>query len=119
MTELRTEVHELFHQFMTDDLESPEALRAGVAAHAAQGRALGARSGSVDLWLIGHLERSCARLLDAWPGLSDDDRHLVQAAVRYFVWQEDEEDDFSSVVGLDDDLEVVEHVAGRLGISLE
>ena len=27
--------------------------------------------------------------------------------------------EFDSVVGLDDDLEVVEHVAGRLGISLE
>lgn len=58
---------------------------------------------------------SCCALLDAWEQAPEPDQRAIQAACLYYVHLDDEEDDFSSVVGFDDDAEVLNHVANRLG----
>jgi hypothetical protein len=42
-------------------------------------------------------------------------RRLVQAAVRYFVIEDDADSDLDSILGLDDDAEVLNAVLRRLG----
>ncbi len=42
-------------------------------------------------------------------------RRLVQAAVRYFVIEDDADSDLGSILGLDDDAEVINAVLTRLG----
>lgn len=48
-------------------------------------------------------------------GCSDEHRRLIQAAVRYFVLEEDADGDFSSPSGFDDDAAVMNAVARHLG----
>ena len=45
----------------------------------------------------------------------DAERLAIQAAVRYFVLEDDAESDLNSVIGLDDDAEVVNAVLRHLG----
>ena len=70
----------------------------------------------LDLQLARRVGARCRALLD---GLQTDPpeetRQLVQAAVRYFVTDEDAEGDSSSPIGFDDDALVVEVVAKELG----
>ncbi len=42
-------------------------------------------------------------------------RRLVQAAVRYFVIEDDADSDLDSILGLDDDAEVINAVLAKLG----
>jgi uncharacterized membrane protein YkvA (DUF1232 family) len=44
-------------------------------------------------------------------------RRLVQAAVRYFVIEDDADGDLDSILGLDDDAEVMNAVLRRLGYA--
>lgn len=58
----------------------------------------------------------CHRLLAALPAEPSDDQHrLAQLAINYFVLAEDAEDDNHSMIGFDDDLQVVEAVVAELG----
>ena len=70
----------------------------------------------VDPALARGLAEASLRLLGT---LSDDTpettRHLIQAAVRYFVIEDDADSDLDSILGLDDDAEVVNAVLRHLG----
>ena len=70
----------------------------------------------VDLGLAEHVAEACVGLLD---GLTEDtpeqQRRLVQLAVRYFVRADDAEGDLTSVSGFDDDAAVLNAVARQLG----
>jgi len=44
----------------------------------------------------------------------EDERRLVQAAVRYFIIEDDAESDLDSILGLDDDAQVINAVMKRL-----
>jgi uncharacterized membrane protein YkvA (DUF1232 family) len=58
----------------------------------------------------------CRRLLAAMPAEPSDEQHrLTQLAICYFVLEEDIEDDNNSMIGFDDDLQVVIAVVEQLG----
>ena len=60
----------------------------------------------------------CWKLLDALPAEPDERQHrLTQLAINYFVLAEDAQDDNHSMVGFEDDLQVVTAVIHELGLS--
>ncbi|MEM9693857.1 MAG: hypothetical protein AAGA56_15020 [Myxococcota bacterium] len=71
---------------------------------------------AVDLKLVDALTDTSLELLGS---LQDDTpeqtRRLVQAAVRYFVIEDDADRDLDSILGLDDDAEVLNAVVAHLG----
>jgi len=59
---------------------------------------------------------SCLVLLNTLgPDTPEESRRLIQVACRYFVETEDREGDLASVFGFDDDAEVLNAVAVKLG----
>ena len=60
----------------------------------------------------------CWKLIGALPENPDEHQHrLTQLAVNYFVLAEDGHDDKHSMIGFDDDLEVVSAVVRELGMT--
>ena len=88
-----------------------------VERHRTRAQEVAAADPFVDLRRAIQVADACIALLDALPTLSGSDQSWVSAACLYFADTDDEEDDFSSVVGFDDDAEVVNHVAARLGLD--
>lgn len=74
------------------------------------------RDPDVDATLARELMVACRHLLDTLSeDTAEDTRHMVQAAVRYFIIEDDAEADLNSILGLDDDAEVVNAVLTHLG----
>ncbi len=74
------------------------------------------RDPDVDATLARELMVACRQLLDTLSEETPEDtRHMVQAAVRYFIIEDDAEASLNSILGLDDDAEVVNAVLTRLG----
>jgi hypothetical protein len=69
----------------------------------------------VDLPGAHALAAQCTLLLDRWESLPLSDRHLANAAVRYFVSWDDIENDLD-VGGLDDDKQIMKAVLTYLGL---
>ena len=60
----------------------------------------------------------CWKLIGALPENPEEHQHrLTQLAVNYFVLAEDGHDDKHSMIGFDDDLEVVSAVVRELGMT--
>lgn len=60
----------------------------------------------------------CRKLLDALPAKPSARQHqLTQIAINYFVLAEDANDDNHSLIGLDDDLQVVTAAIKELGLE--
>ena len=60
----------------------------------------------------------CQKLLVALRVEPDQAQHrLIQVAIRYFAFAKDAEDDNDSLIGFDDDLQVVIAVIEELGLS--
>ena len=60
----------------------------------------------------------CHKLLAALPAEPNENQHrLTQLAINYFVLAEDAEDDNHSLIGFDDDLQVVIAVIEELGLD--
>ncbi len=96
-------VHELYQQLSAYEAELNDRRRQ--------------RDPDVDATLARELVVACRQLLDSLDGQTPDDtRHMVQAAVRYFIIEDDAEADLTSILGLDDDAEVVNAVLTRLGM---
>jgi uncharacterized membrane protein YkvA (DUF1232 family) len=86
-----------------------------VESHRQAAAVAASQDGHVDLRLAGLLADACVAMLALWNDLDEPERRAVQAACRYYVWQDDDESDFSSVMGFDDDAAVIAHVAARIG----
>lgn len=70
----------------------------------------------VDPTLANALSDASLRLLSTLhDGSPESTRRLIQAAVRYFVIEEDADSDLDSILGLDDDAEVLNAVLRKLG----
>ena len=73
----------------------------------------------LDVPRAGHIAMICHRLIDTLRGpVEPDHARLVQAAVRYFVIDDDAESDTDSLIGFDDDCLVAEVIAAELGVSI-
>jgi hypothetical protein len=74
------------------------------------------RDADVDPTLANALVDASLKLLATLNEASPEStRRLVQAAVRYFLIEEDADSDLDSILGLDDDAEVVNAVMRHLG----
>lgn len=96
-------------------LYPPDGVRRRVIAHRRRVRAAAADNPQIDLARAEQVARACLALLDDWPRTVPDHRAWVQAACLYFVRAEDDEYDFDSVIGFDDDAEVLEYVLDEIG----
>jgi len=56
-------------------------------------------------------------LIELMPDLSPEDQKYARAAIKYFLESEDEEHDFESMFGFDDDIEVMNFVLEKIGHS--
>jgi hypothetical protein len=96
-------------------LQEGAVLRKRVEAHVLAARAAAASGGPVDLPRAEQLGKTCLALLDDFPNLAEDNRRLVQGACLYFADEGDDEDDFQSVMGLEDDVIIANYVLAQLG----
>ena len=108
--ELKSEIDRLVAQPAID----PATLRSQIEAHMARAQEELADRAFTDASLATRLGKACLALLDV-PGLSADQQKLVQAACRYYVEDDDEDGDFSSMIGFEDDALLFNHVAQELG----
>jgi len=56
-------------------------------------------------------------LIEKLSGLSNEHRQLAVAAIYYFIESDDEEHDFDSILGFDDDISVMNKVLDYIGHS--
>lgn len=109
---------ELVQTLMAEPLIAPKTLKAQVETYREEVRAAAENNANVDLELAMSIAGSCLSLLATIDGDTSESHHrLVQLACRYFVEEEDEDGDLDSVIGFDDDAEVVNLVAGQLGLD--
>ncbi len=110
------EASRLLRQLVAEDPISADRLRADLAAHLSELTAHSARHEFIDIGTATRLNAVCHRLLDRLAdGAPEDHRRLVQAAVRYFILDDDAESDLHSPIGFDDDAQVVKAVAAAVG----
>lgn len=106
----------LFDRLHDAPLVSPTELRTELRAYAARIGSAAAANEMLDVTLADAITRCCEGLLDMLEQDTDEaTRRLVQAAVRYFVIEEDVEPDRDTLWGLDDDAVVCGAVASHLG----
>ncbi|MCB9676094.1 MAG: hypothetical protein H6737_13320 [Alphaproteobacteria bacterium] len=95
--------------------EPRDALRARVEAHVAAARKASQEGAPVDVRRAERIAEVCNTLLAGMESLSSSDQSLVKAACLYFADADDDEDDFQSMVGLEDDVQVLHYVLAQLG----
>jgi hypothetical protein len=113
----------LFDRLYDAPLVPAAELRAELRAYATRMSTTAAANELLDATLCEAITRCCEGLLDMLDPLDQHDqrradeatRRLVQAAVRYFVVEEDVEPDRETLWGLDDDAVVCGAVAHHLG----
>ncbi len=119
---LPREASRLLHRLLAEDPIPVDRLRADLAAHLGSLTAHSARHEFIDLETATLLNSVCHRLLDRLADggsvdrpQTEDHRRMVQAAVRYFLLDDDAESDLHSPIGFDDDAQVVRAVAAAVG----
>jgi hypothetical protein len=112
------EAAELMRGYLALPIVSAELLSDQVAQYYKQIEGFANAGEVVDVELAADLTRWCARLLDEIDdAMPESTIRLIQAAVRYFVNFEDADGDLESLIGLDDDAEILEAVAVTTGLS--
>ena len=69
----------------------------------------------IDIKSAEKLAKASEYLIGIMPTLSSEDQKYACAAIRYFIESDDEEHDFESIFGFDDDVKVMNHVMDRIG----
>lgn len=82
-------------------------------------RRMSRMSSGIDLGLGRRIGRACKKLIRMCDTSDERQVALVVAAVRYFVYPYDAEDDVSSQSGLEDDAMVVNYVIEETGLPVE
>ena len=90
-------------------------LRHLIENHLAKTTTAHALSKLVDLGLAKRIADACLALLDEWPALPEAHKAHLQHAVLYFADEDDDEDDFDSIIGFDDDAEVLNQACIAIG----
>jgi len=113
---LGAEVAELFLD-LAEPLPVEAALKMAEAVeqHLVQVRVEVAKAELLDLELGQQVAEACKALLDLYGSLDQASRAAVVGAVRYFVQQQDVDQDLGSVLGFDDDALVVNYVIELIG----
>jgi hypothetical protein len=116
LTGIPTELREMFQELVQEPLSEVAALRGQVKQHVDAMAHAYLVNEFVDLPGAHALAAQCALLLDRWDSLTVSDRHLANAAVRYFVSWDDIENDLD-IGGLDDDKQIMKAVFTYLGLA--
>lgn len=107
---------ELWRKLVSEDLLPVHELFAEVRGYQQAIAKRGWRDDDVDPKLANALTEASLRLLGTLGEQTDESRRrAVQAAVRYFVIEDDADRDLDSILGLDDDAEVLNAVLTYLG----
>jgi len=115
---LDADAAELVRGYLAEPLASPELLSEHARVYFKQLEGLAAEGEVIDVELATSLAMSCDRLLDEIDDdTSEEHQRLIQAAVRYFVNEEDADGDTESLIGFDDDNAVIEAVAIAVGCA--
>jgi hypothetical protein len=110
------EIRRLLSQYVNEPLMERGELAALLYSYLEAVERAADRMTTVDVKLARRIWAQCKALLDGWDAYeSDDERRLVQAAIRYFGEEEDAESDLASPTGFEDDANVVELVVGEVG----
>jgi len=105
----------LLKQFIEGPFREVLELRRDIRAYVEKLETISKKTEFLDLVLARRVATQCESLLDGLgPDSSKEHRQLIQAAVQYFIENEDEENDIESPIGFDDDLEVVELIAREI-----
>lgn len=91
-----------------------DTLKTQLEAHLAKARRLAERAAWVDVGSAEQIAGVLTSLLADWDALAEH-HHAIQRAVEAFVDEDDEEPDFDSPVGFDDDVEVLNRVLAHIG----
>lgn len=103
--------------FLDEPLVAPEDLAELTRVYFKQLEALAEDGEEIDLDQVIELAVRCERLLDVLDdSMPEDHQRLIQAAVRYFVDNEDAHGDLDMLNGINDDGSVIEAVALTLGM---
>ena len=71
----------------------------------------------IDIKSAEKLAAASQYLIGLMPELSPENQKYARAAIKYFLESEDEEHDFESMFGFDDDIEVMNFVLEKIGHS--
>ena len=113
---LNAATHALFISLCTQHTPAQvDRLRVEVDTHLGHIREVQSRNEFLDVDLAELLARGLNRLLAQYEQYGDDQQRLIVGAARYFVHAEDAENDVHSILGLDDDVQVLNHVLDILG----
>ncbi len=105
-----------FLHLLEQPLADEHALSANVDLYLEVVRHLAATSEAIDVESAERLAGACHELLaSVGPQTPEPVRRLIQAAVRYFLEEEDADEDLASRSGFDDDVQVVNAVTRYLG----
>jgi hypothetical protein len=116
LRELPPNSRELFWELFRRKLVGAVVLRQELSSYITLVKATAAAGGVVNKKVARDLARNLAALLkELHSDLSEFDQRLIHAAVHYFVEDDDGEADFDSEDGYDDDVEIFNAVAERLG----
>jgi hypothetical protein len=110
-----TELREMFQELVQEPLSDVATLRGEVKQHVDAMAEAHLVNEFVDLPGANALAAQCTLLLNRWERLPVSDRHLANAAVRYFVSWDDIENDLD-IGGLDDDKQIMNAVLTYLGL---
>jgi hypothetical protein len=102
---------------LCEALPAPEAaqLKAAVAAHLEEVHRAVKPEAFLDLGLAVRMAAILDELLDHYASYAEPQQKLMVGAARYFAQTTDVEADTASVMGFDDDMEVLNHVLLALG----
>ncbi len=106
----------LWTKLMAEDLIPVHSLFAEVRSYQQTIQKRAWRDTDVDPALANALTEATLRLLSTLnESTPESTQRLIQAAARYFVIEDDADGDLDSILGLDDDAEVVNAVLSHLG----
>ena len=69
----------------------------------------------IDIKSAEKLAATSQYLIEVMDSLSPEHQTLAKAAIKYFLESDDDEHDFESIFGFDDDITVMNHVLERIG----
>ncbi len=102
--------------FLAEDLIPARDLRARIPAYIHELEQAKSAHEFLDIHLAKKLADQCLQLLDGIDiDTSAESRRLIQAAIQYFLFDEDADSDKRSLIGFDDDDLVVELIAREIG----
>jgi hypothetical protein len=110
------ELREMFEDLVQEPLSDLAELRRQIGEHVDAIEHEHHVNEFVDLVGAHLLRRQAERLLERWDSLRLSERHLANAAIRYFVSWNDFENDLN-IGGLDDDKQIMNAVLSYLGIQ--